>query len=183
MSDLTVMNQNLPTEFEQTVQDQTESKDEDQFLTFVLQDEVYGLDILKVQEIRGWTKVTQMPNSPDFIRGVMNLRGAIVPILDLRRRFNMDETEFTMQTVVVVVNVQQRTIGMIVDQVSDVVDIDEKSIRQAPDFGTSIDSSFIKGLVPVNEKMIILLNVDEMLESCELLELDRVSSNADAMEV
>lgn len=152
--------------------------DEEQFLTFVLDNENYGIDILKVQEIRGWTQVTQIPNAPTYVRGVMNLRGAIVPILDLRRRFNMEETVFTAQTVVVVVHVQGRTIGMIVDQVSDVMNIAMKDMRDAPDFGTAIDSSFIKGLVPVDEKMIIILNVDEMLESCELLEIDKVKHSA-----
>lgn len=151
---------------------------EQQFLTFVLDNENYAVDILKVQEIRGWTQVTQMPNAPHYVRGVMNLRGAIVPILDLRRRFDMNEMEFTAQTVVVVVHVQGRTIGMIVDQVSDVMDIPVKNMHEAPDFGTSIDSSFIQGLVSMEEKMIILLDVDKMLQSCELLELDKVKKDA-----
>ncbi|MDE0724755.1 MAG: chemotaxis protein CheW, partial [Alphaproteobacteria bacterium] len=106
---------------------------EGQFLTFELNNELYGVDILKVQEIRGWTEVTNIPNAPEFIRGVVNLRGAIVPILDMRRRFKMDELVFTHQTVVIVVNVSDRTIGMVVDGVSDVVNIPIEELRPAPD--------------------------------------------------
>lgn len=146
-----------------------------QYLTFRLDKETYGVEILKVQEIRGWSEPTQIPNAPEFIRGVMNLRGAIVPILDLRSRFHMDETKFTQHTVVIVVNVQNRTVGMIVDGVSDVVDLDEDSVKAAPDFGTSIDASFIHGLSDVDGTMVILLNVDAMLESCELIQIDKIS--------
>lgn len=150
----------------------------EQFLTFMLGEELYGVDILKVQEIRGWSEPTQIPNAPEFIRGVMNLRGAIVPILDLRRRFGMDETEFTKYTVVIVVNVQDRTIGMIVDAVSDVVDLNTTDIRPSPDFGASIDASFIRGLSPQEEQMVIVLNVDAMLQACDLVALDQLQDEA-----
>jgi purine-binding chemotaxis protein CheW len=148
---------------------------ENQYLTFILADEIYGIDILKIQEIRGWTGVTQIPNAPEYIRGVMNLRGAIVPILDLRRRFNMDELEFTQQTVVIVVHVQERTIGMVVDSVSDVKNLPNKELRATPDFGTSIDASFIHGLIPDNDRMNIILNIDELLAGCDLLQLDKIT--------
>ncbi len=149
---------------------------EGQFLTFELNNEMYGVDILKVQEIRGWTEVTNIPNAPHFIRGVVNLRGAIVPILDMRRRFNMDELVFTHQTVVIVVNVSDRTIGMVVDGVSDVVNIPMEDLRPAPDFGTGIDASFLQGLAPINEEnMAIILNIDEMLQACELVQLDKLT--------
>ena len=150
-----------------------------QYLTFCLRDEIYGVEILKVQEIRGWTKPTQIPNAPEFIRGVMNLRGAIVPILDLRQRFSMDETEVTKQTVVIVVNVQGRTIGMVVDSVSDVVDLQDNDIKDSPDFGTSIDASFIHGLAKAEENMVILLDIDRMLQSCELVGIDKISGESD----
>jgi purine-binding chemotaxis protein CheW len=151
---------------------------EGQFLTFELNNELYGVDILKVQEIRGWTEVTNIPNAPEFIRGVVNLRGAIVPILDMRRRFKMDELVFTHQTVVIVVNVSDRTIGMVVDAVSDVVNIPIEELRPAPDFGTGIDASFLQGLAPIDEQtMVILLNIDEMLQACELVQLDEMTES------
>lgn len=152
--------------------------DQAQFLTFILGEETYGVDILKVQEIRGWKSVTPIPNAPKHIRGVLNLRGAIVPILDLRRRFSMTELEFTAHTVVVVVNVMGRTVGMVVDGVSDVVDLDSETMRPAPDFGTNIDAGFISGLAPVGEAMVILLNVDEILKSSDLVSLDKLVESA-----
>lgn len=154
--------------------------DEEQYLTFLLADETYGIDILKVQEIRGWSDPTPIPNAPNFIRGVTNLRGEIVPILDVRRRFNMDETEFTKYTVVIVVNVQDRTIGMVVDGVSDVVNLPMEDKRPAPDFGTSIDANFISSLATQDDKMIILLNIDAMLQGSELLAVDALAESADA---
>lgn len=150
--------------------------DGSQYLTFQIENETYGVEILKVQEIRGWSEPTQIPNAPKFIRGVMNLRGAIVPILDLRRRFNMAETEFTQYTVVIVVNVQGRTIGMVVDAVSDVVELDDEQVKSAPDFGTSIDATFIHGLAEAEGRMVILLNIDAMLQSCELVRLDKMAA-------
>lgn len=167
----------MNTEITTTGQDiMNSSIGEGQFLTFELNNEMYGVDILKVQEIRGWTEVTNIPNAPHFIRGVVNLRGAIVPILDMRRRFNMDELVFTHQTVVIVVNVSDRTIGMVVDGVSDVVNIPMEDLRPAPDFGTGIDASFLQGLAPIDEEnMAIILNIDEMLQACELVQLDKLT--------
>lgn len=151
---------------------------ENQFLTFVLAEESYGVDILKVQEIRGWSQVTQIPNAPEYIRGVMNLRGEIVPILDLRRRFNMNELEFTQHTVVIVVNVHERTVGMVVDSVSDVAEIASSEMRPAPDFGTAIDANFVSNLAPKDDRMIIILNVDELLQGCDLMALDEMASSS-----
>lgn len=150
------------------------NKNMQQYLTFKVANELYGVDILKVQEIRGCSPATQMPNAPEFIRGVMNLRGSVVPILDIRRRFNMPEVEFTAQTVIIVVNIYDRTIGMIVDNVSDVVDVSLDDMRDAPDFGSSIDSSFIEGLSPQGDEMIILINVDEMMKSSDLIKIDEI---------
>ena len=172
---MTDNNQLVPQAMGGQPMDLTEAKGEQaQFLTFVLGEETYGVDILKVQEIRGWKNVTPIPNAPKHIRGVLNLRGAIVPILDLRRRFSMDELQFTDHTVVVVVNVLGRTVGMGVDGVSDVVDLDHESMRPAPDFGTNIDAGFISGLAPVDEAMVILLNVDDILKSSDLVSLDKL---------
>lgn len=157
--------------------------DENKYLTFILAQESYGLDILKVQEIRGWTNVTQIPNAPAYIRGVINLRGEIVPILDLRRRFSMDELEFTTTTVVIVVNVQGRTIGMVVDGVSDVIDIPKEELRASPDFGTAIDSSFVQGLATMEERMVIVLNIDEMLKGCDLLKIEQALEDANTQNI
>jgi purine-binding chemotaxis protein CheW len=158
--------------------------EQDQYLTFKMAEETYGIDILKIQEIRGWQDITQLPNAPEYIRGVMNLRGVIVPILDLRRRFQMEELEFTSETVVIVVNVMGRTIGLVVDCVCDVVDVTLEDMRSAPDFGSAIDASFIHGLSPMDgENMMIVLNVDYLLGSCELVKLDKLSDSGDSSQL
>ena len=154
----------------------TAQEGQGQYLTFVLADETYGVDILKVQEIRGWQEVTTIPNAPPHIRGVMNLRGAIVPILDLRRRFTMPEVDLTPNTVVIVVNVLGRTIGMVVDGVSDVVDLMADELRDAPDLGSNIDADFVQGLAPIGEIMVIILNVDDMLKSSDMVSLDKITN-------
>ena len=139
----------------------------DQYLTFMLADEEYGVDILRVQEIRGWESATAIPNAPDYVLGVVNLRGVVVPIFDLRKRFNLNNADFTSETVTVVVRVEhekgERTIGMVVDAVSDVYNITPENINATPDVGGSVNMEFIKGLATVNEEMIILLDVDELI--------------------
>ena len=139
----------------------------DQYLTFMLADEEYGVDILRVQEIRGWETATAIPNAPDYVLGVVNLRGVVVPIFDLRKRFNLSNADFTSETVTVVVRVQhdkgERTIGMVVDAVSDVYNITSENINATPDVGGSVSMEFIKGLATVNDNMIILLDVDELI--------------------
>jgi purine-binding chemotaxis protein CheW len=158
----------------------TEPHTDDQYLTFQLADEMYGVDILKVQEIRGWSGVTQIPNCPPFIRGVVNLRGAIVPILDLRRRFAMDEATFTPYTVVIVVNVQGRTVGLVVDAVSDVVNLRETDLKPPPAMGTAIDGTCLRALAQIGEQMVILLNVDDLLRQSDLLGMDKLRAQAEA---
>ncbi len=139
----------------------------DQYLTFMLADEEYGVDILRVQEIRGWESATAIPNAPDYVLGVVNLRGVVVPIFDLRKRFNLEHAEFTPETVTVVVKVQyekgERTIGMVVDGVSDVYNITAENVNPAPDVGGSVSMEFIKGLATINNEMIILLDIDELI--------------------
>jgi len=134
-----------------------------QYLTFMLAGEEYGVEILGVQEIKGWDRSTEIPNTPDYVLGVINLRGAVIPVIDLRRRFGMEPREFTKLTVVIVVRVDkddgEKTIGLVVDAVSDVYNIDADDVRPPPDFGTSVDTRFMKGLASVDEKMIILLEV------------------------
>ena len=151
-----------------------------QYLTFMLAGEEYGVDILRVQEIKGWDTVTKIPNTPEYIRGVINLRGTIVPIIDLRLRFNLDHLEYSTVTVVIVVKVKrenskERTMGIVVDAVSDVYNISSEDFKDAPDFGTAVDTNFVKGLTTVNEKMVILLDIDHMCNSAELQVIDSIS--------
>jgi len=147
--------------------DQNQSEDQDQYLTFYMAGEEYGVDILCVQEIRGWEDSTPLPNAPAQIKGVINLRGTIVPIVDLRQCFGMEAIEYTAVTVVIVLKVHSessdRVIGIVVDAVSDVYSIGENEMRPAPDLGDSVETEFIKGLVTVNERMVVLLNIDELL--------------------
>lgn len=143
------------------------------YLTFVLATEEYAVDILRVQEIKGWNKVTPIPNTPDYICGVINLRGTIVPIIDLRLRFGLERLDYGAMTVVVVVKVvaangKERVMGVVVDAVSDVYDVTESEIKPPPDFGSVISIEFIKGLASVGEKMVIVLDIDKLLNSNEL---------------
>ena len=153
------------------------NENEQQFLTFMLAGEEYGVDILRVQEIKGWDTVTQIPNTPDYIRGVINIRGTIVPIIDLRLRFGLDYLDYSSITVVIVLKVHSengkiRTMGIVVDGVSDVYNINNEEIKPSPDFGVAVDTEFVKGLSTVNEKMVILLDIDHMCNSNELAIID-----------
>jgi purine-binding chemotaxis protein CheW len=144
------------------------SSDAEQFLTFVLGGEEYGVTILQVQGIQGWDRVTPIPNTPEFILGVINLRGAIVPIVDLRRRFGMPAAEFGPTTVVIVVRVAQenrneRTLGLVVDAVSEVCNVSAADKKPAPDFGSHIKTDFVKGLATVDKRMVILLDIDRLV--------------------
>lgn len=149
------------------------------YLTFLLASEEYAVDILRVQEIKGWHKATTIPNTPDYICGVINLRGIIVPIIDLRLRFNLERLEYGPTTVVVVVKVlsgnRERIMGIVVDAVSDVYDITEAEIKSPPDFGSVISIEFIKGLVTIDEKMVIILDIDRLLNSEELALIEQVA--------
>ncbi len=138
-----------------------------QYLTFELADEDYGVDILRVQEIRGWDVVTRVPNTPSYVKGVLNLRGAIVPIFDLRERFDLSSQEYTKDTVVIVLRVNgetgRRIMGIIVDAVSDVLNANSSGLANAPDFGSRVATEFIAGLVSAGDKMVMLLDVDKLL--------------------
>ena len=135
-----------------------------QVLTFVLGNETYGVDILRVQEIRGWSPVTRIPQSPAHVLGVLNLRGSIVPIVDLRMRFNLERAEYNAVTVIIVLSVQsstgRRDFGVVVDGVSDVVDVNKAEVRPAPELGSATATEYILGLVPVSERMVVLLDID-----------------------
>ena len=146
--------------------------DAEQYLTFILANEEYGVDILRVQEIKGWDSVTPIPNTPAYIKGVINLRGTIVPIVDLRQRFGMDEVEYGPITVVIVLKIEcedrDRIMGIVVDAVSDVYDVNSEEMKPAPDFGSVVNVEFVKGLATVAEKMIIVLDIDHLLSGAEL---------------
>lgn len=134
-----------------------------QFLTFSLGEELYGVDILRVQEIKGYTAVTKIPNTPPHIKGVLNLRGTIVPIVELRTKFGMPTIDYTTFTVIIVVVVQDKVMGLVVDAVSDVLDIEKKDIQSAPDFGNKIDVTFLNGIGKSGDKLISLLDIDRLL--------------------
>ncbi len=139
----------------------------------------YGVDILRVQEIKGWEQATAIPNTPDYIKGVMNLRGTVVPIIDLRRRFDLESADYTPTTLVIVLRVEgehsTRTMGFVVDAVSKVYNVSPEDLQPAPDFGTRVNTEFIRGLVVVEEKLLILLDFDR------LVGLDSVFSIAEGL--
>ncbi|MEH6544261.1 MAG: chemotaxis protein CheW [Porticoccaceae bacterium] len=159
-------------------QDFDQDLDTKQYLSFVLAEEEYAVDILCVQEIRSWEKVTAIPNTPDYVTGVINLRGVVVPVIDLRIRFGLAKAEFNANTVIVVVNIEgniegksgDRVIGMVVDAVSDVYNFAAEVIGNTPDLGGAISTEFVKGLATVDDKMIILLDID-LLINIEILEV------------
>ncbi|MDH4302554.1 MAG: chemotaxis protein CheW [Nitrospira sp.] len=137
--------------------------DDSQFLTFVLGEELYGVDILRVQEIKGYTAVTKIPNTPSHIKGVLNLRGTIVPIVELRTKFGMPTIEYTAFTVIIVVVVRDKVMGLVVDSVSDVLNIDKKDIQVPPQFGERVDVSFLNGIGKSGDKLVALLDMDRLL--------------------
>lgn len=134
-----------------------------QFLTFNLGDELYGVDILRVQEIKGYTTVTKIPNTPPHIKGVLNLRGTIVPIIELRTKFGMPTIDYTAFTVIIVVVVRDKVMGLVVDSVSDVLNIDKKDIQPPPQFGAMVDVSFLNGVGKSGDKLVAILDMDRLL--------------------
>ena len=138
-----------------------------QVLTFVLGNETYGVDILRVQEIRGWSAVTKIPHAPSHVLGVLNLRGSIVPIVDMRMQFNLERAEYTAITVIIVLSVQSRKgprdFGIVVDGVSDVVDVNAAQVKPAPDLGSREATDYIRGLMPVADRMVVLLDIDRLI--------------------
>lgn len=144
-------------------------------LVFVLGAEEYGVDILKVQEIRGYEKVTPIPSAPEYLKGVVNLRGTIVPVIDMRVKFGMSEPKYDAFTVVVILRIAHRTIGIVVDAVSDVVGLAQDEVKPAPQLGTVVDSSFIAGLATQNDRMVLLLDIEKLLSSGELNLLNQVA--------
>ncbi|MDP3876062.1 MAG: chemotaxis protein CheW [Methylobacter sp.] len=150
----------------------------EQFLTFQLADEAYGVEILKVQEIRGWEAVRIIPNTPAFVKGVLNLRGSVVPIIDLRERFSLEHCDYSPKTVVIVLCVEhgasQFVMGIVADAVSDVLDINLEDIKKAPNFGSKIDTRYMRGMHVYKKKMIMLLDVDKLLNPDEVEGIDNL---------
>jgi purine-binding chemotaxis protein CheW len=148
----------------------------EQFLSFVLNGEYYGVDILRVQGVQGWQPVTEVPNMPPFVLGVMNMRGDVVPIVDLRKRFGLGEAEFTENTVVIIVRVEcqdhPRTVGLVVDSVSEVLDVKPEEFHKAPNVGGHISADFLKGLGMVGERMVILFDIERLVNNGVLAVLD-----------
>jgi purine-binding chemotaxis protein CheW len=137
--------------------------DGSQYLTFRLGEEEYGVEILKVQEIKGYSTVTPIPNTPGYVKGVMNLRGTIIPVIDLRSKLAMAEAEYNAFTVIIVVTVGTKVMGLIVDAVSDVLNIPRGDIQATPDFGAAVDARFINGMAKAGEKLVVLLAIDRVL--------------------
>jgi purine-binding chemotaxis protein CheW len=144
-------------------------------LVFLLGEEEYGVDILKVQEIRGYDRVKPIPNAPDYLKGVIGLRGLVVPIVDLRMKFQLESVRYDQFTVVVILRIAGRVIGVVVDGVCDVVALDPSEVRAAPHLGSIVDSSYIAGLVTREERMVLLLDIEKLLSSGELNLLKEVA--------
>jgi purine-binding chemotaxis protein CheW len=146
--------------------------DGQQFLSFLLDDEEFGIDILRVQELRGWTAVTKVPDMPEYLKGVLNLRGAIIPVIDLRLRFGLTPKAYGPTTVVIVVKVNtagtERIMGIIVDAVAETYNLSTDAIQPPPKMGGVINSEYIMGLVAQGDKMVVLMDVDELMNSGEL---------------
>lgn len=148
--------------------EQSETSVDDQILSFVLGGEEYGVDILRVQEIKGWENTTAIPNSPEYVMGVINLRGSIVPIVDLRVRFSLDDVTYNDSTVVIIVRAQdedgsQKIIGLVVDGVSDVYSMKKSDHQPAPNMSGTINTDYVNGLATVSDKMVIVLHVDQLI--------------------
>ena len=141
---------------------------QNEFLTFTLGAEEYGIDILKVKEIRGYDAVTRIANSPEYIKGVINLRGTIVPIVDMRIKFNLGNVEYNQFTVVIILNVAGRMVGMVVDSVSDVIALTPEQIRPAPDFHASMNTEYLTGLGALEGRMLILVDIEQLMTSDEM---------------
>lgn len=149
-----------------------QNTDGQQYLSFLLDNEEYGIDILRVQEVRGWIPVTRVPDMPDYLKGVLNLRGAIIPVIDLRQRFGLPLVEYGPTTVVIVINVlsgsSERIMGIIVDAVAETYTLPADQIQSAPKLGGVINPEFITGLVAQDQRMIVLIDIDELMNSDEL---------------
>jgi len=140
-----------------------------QFLTFLLDGREYGLELFRIQEICGYAPITPIPNLPEHVRGVMNLRGTVLPVIDLRMKFRLAPVEYSKFTVIVIAKIESKTVGLLVDAVSDVLQVRHEELRPAPDFGPEVDTSFINGVFQIRDHMAVALNLEKLLTENELV--------------
>jgi purine-binding chemotaxis protein CheW len=146
-----------------------------EFLAFTLGNEEYGIHILKVQELRGYENPTRIANAPEFIKGVVNLRGIIVPIVDMRIKFNLGTPTYDQFTVVIILNIAGRVVGMVVDSVSDVITLSPDQVKPAPEMGTALNTDHLIGLGTVDQRMLILVDIDKLMSSAEMGLIEKIS--------
>ncbi|WP_194724528.1 chemotaxis protein CheW [Noviherbaspirillum malthae] len=147
-----------------------------EFLAFTLGKEEYGIHILKVQELRGYEAPTRIANAPAFIKGVVNLRGIIVPIVDMRIKFNLGTPTYDQFTVVIILNIGGRVMGMVVDSVSDVITLSPEQVKPAPEMGTALNTDHLIGLGTIDERMLILVDIDKLMSSAELGLMEEITA-------
>jgi purine-binding chemotaxis protein CheW len=145
-------------------------------LAFTLGSEEYGINILKVQEIRGYDAVTRIANAPDFVKGIINLRGVIVPIVDMRIKFNLGMPTYDQFTVVIILNIDNRVVGMVVDSVSDVITLPLEQIKPAPKMGSALNTDYLVGLGTIDERMLILVDIDKLMSSSEMGQIEKMAA-------
>lgn len=160
----------------QTNESSTAASEGRELLTFTLGSEEYGIDILKVQEIRGYDAVTTIANAPEFIKGVINLRGIIVPIVDMRIKFHLGKVEYDQFTVVIILNVAHRVVGIVVDGVSDVITLTTEQLKPAPEFSSTLGTQYIMGLGTVDERMIIVVDIERLMTSSDMELVEAVAA-------
>ena len=156
--------------------DHQQRHEEIEALAFTLGSEEYGISILKVQEIRGYDAVTKIANAPDFIKGVINLRGIIVPIIDMRIKFHLGTPTYDQFTVVIILNIAGRVLGMVVDSVSDVITLSPEQIKPAPEMGTVVDTGYLIGLGTLEQRMLILVDIDKLMSSDEINLIEKIAA-------
>ncbi len=147
-------------------------------VTFTLGEEEYGIDIQRVQELRGYDAVTRIANAPHYIKGVVNLRGIIVPVIDMRIKFNLGTPTYDSFTVVIVLNIRGRVVGMVVDSVSDVITLAPGQIKPAPEMGAAFDTDYLIGLGTLDDRMLILVDIDKLMSSDEMGLVERAAATA-----
>ena len=154
-------------------------EEENQFVTFIIGGETYGVSVLKVQEIIGMTQITHVPNTLKYLKGVINLRGSVVPVIDMRIKFDMEDREYDSFTVIIFVEVKDKLVGMIIDSVSDVLSIPVTAIQEVPHFSSKIESDFIESIGQKGDELIIILDVERVISIEELNELGKVKSEVE----
>lgn len=160
------------------IEREAEQAGNSQFLSFMVEGASYGVNLMEIKEIRGWSETTRIPNAPDYMRGVINLRGQVIPIFDLRTRFGMGRTEPTEKHVVIVLGVGSRTVGVLVDAVSDILNVSQNEIKPSPSaHETHVDDAYVSGLIAKDKKMVVILNVEHLFGAEMLKQADKLVVN------